>query len=66
MYAPCFVGVGGVSEQVGVDVLSEALPPGQHVKTLGVHVSEQDWGPAAAVEPDQDRPLVADSPAQVG
>ena len=41
--------------QVGVHVIGEALASGQHVKTLGIHVGEQGWGPAAAVEPDQTR-----------
>jgi hypothetical protein len=50
----------------GVDVLGQALTPGQHVKTLRIHVLEQGRGPAAAVEPDQDPPGVADGPAQVG
>jgi hypothetical protein len=61
--APSFIGVGEVGEQGGVDVLGGAFAPGQHVKTLGVHVGEQGRGPAAAVEPDQDPPLVADGPA---
>jgi len=61
--APSFIQPGGVTEQGGVDVLGEALAPGQHVKTLGIHVLEEGWGPAAAVEPDQDPALVADGPA---
>ena len=38
----------------------EHCSPGQHVKTLGVHVGKQGWEPPAAVEPDQDPPVVAD------
>src|SRR5674476_1598812 len=46
MGAPSLVGVGGAGEQVGVDVIGQALAPGQHVKTLGIHVLEEGWSPA--------------------
>src|ERR1035437_2040161 len=57
------VDIRQVGEQVGVDVLGQALAPGQHIETCRVHVGEQGRGPAAAVEPDQDPPVVADGPA---
>ena len=63
MGAPGLVGVGEAGEQGGVDVLGQALTPGQHVKAFCIHVLEEDWRPAAAVEPDQDPPVVADCPA---
>jgi hypothetical protein len=61
--APSFIQPGGVGEQGGVDVGCGALAPGEHVKAFCIHVLEKGWGPAAAVEPDQDPPLVADGPA---
>ena len=60
MGATGLVDICHVTEQVGVDVGGQALAPGQYVKTCRVHVLEQGWGPAAAVEPDQDPAGIAD------
>ena len=55
-----------VANVVLVDVGGGALAPGQGVEPGRVQVGEQRRGPAAAVEPDQHPPVVADDGAQLG
>jgi len=62
IHAPCFVDICEVTKQGFVDVLGQALAPGQHVATFRVQVGEEGRGPAAAVEPDPDPAGVADGP----
>ncbi len=49
-----------------VDVGGLAFAPGQGVEPGRVQVGEQRRGPAAAVEPDQHPPVIADHVAQLG
>lgn len=58
------VGVGDLGIQGGLNVCGGAFAPGQHVKTLPGQVLEEGRGPAAAVEADQDPPVVPDDGAQ--
>ena len=64
--AAVLVGVAVLGELVLVDVGGGALAPGQGVEPGRVQVGEQRRGPAAAVEPDQHPPVVADGGAQLG